>query len=106
LQGQDLSKALSDCNAAVKLSAAASPLNARILNSRGLVRLRLGDYDKSIGDYDASLQVLPKDAWALYGRGIDKLRKKHTTEGEADIAEAMKRWPKIADEFARRGISP
>jgi tetratricopeptide (TPR) repeat protein/predicted aspartyl protease len=105
LQGQELDLALSDCNAAFKGSVKSSPLNAAILDSRGLVRLRLGDYDKSIADYDASLQILPKDAWALYGRGIGQLRKKKTREGEADIADAMKLWPKVADEFARRGIS-
>jgi tetratricopeptide (TPR) repeat protein/predicted aspartyl protease len=106
LQGQELAQALSDCNAALKLSAKSSPTYARILNGRGLVRLRLGDYDKSIADYDASLQIVPKDAWSVYGRGIDKLRKKRTPEGEADIAYAKKLWPKVADEFTRRGITP
>jgi tetratricopeptide (TPR) repeat protein/predicted aspartyl protease len=106
LQGQDLSKALSDCNAALRLSAKTSPASAHILDSRGLVRLRLGDYQKSIADYDASLQIVPKDAWSLYGRGIDKLREKKTLEGEADLAEAVKLWPKIAEEFTRRGIAP
>jgi tetratricopeptide (TPR) repeat protein len=106
VQGRDLDKALSDCNAALKRSAKASPLNARILDSRGLVRLRLGDYDKSLADYDASLKIRPNDAWALYGRGIDELRKKKPVEGEADMAAAVNIWPKIADEFARRGITP
>jgi tetratricopeptide (TPR) repeat protein len=106
LQGQDLSKALSDCNSALKLSVKSSPANAHILDSRGLVRLRMGDYEKSIADYDASLQVTPKDAWSLYGRGIDKLRENKTPEGEADMADAVKLWPKIADEFTRRGIAP
>jgi tetratricopeptide (TPR) repeat protein len=106
VQGRDLDKALSDCNAALKRSAKASPLNARILDSRGLVRLRLGDYDKSLADYDASLKIRPKDASALYGRGIDELRKKKPAEGEADIAAAINIQPKIADEFARRGITP
>jgi tetratricopeptide (TPR) repeat protein len=106
VQGRDLDKALSDCNAALKRSAKASPLNARILDSRGLVRLRLGDYDKSLADYDASLKIRPKDAWSLYGRGIDELRKKKPAEGEADMAAAVNIQPKIADEFARRGITP
>jgi tetratricopeptide (TPR) repeat protein len=106
VQGQDLAKALSDCNDALSRAAKGTPLYARILNSRGLVRLRLGDYDKSIADYDASLKLSPKDAWSYYGRGIDKLRKKKTSEGEADIAEAVKLKPTIADEFTRRGVSP
>jgi tetratricopeptide (TPR) repeat protein/predicted aspartyl protease len=106
MQGRELDQALSDCNTALRLSGKSSPLNAGILNSRGLVRLRLGDYDKSIADYGASLQLQPQDAWALYGRGIDRLRKKKTAEGEADIAAAVKLWPKVADEFSRRGITP
>ncbi len=106
LQGQDLAKALSDCDSALKRSVKASPLSASVLNGRALVRLRLGDYDKSIADYDAALQIQPKDPWSFYGRGIDKLRKGKTPEGEADIAQAVKLWPKIADEFMRRGITP
>jgi tetratricopeptide (TPR) repeat protein/predicted aspartyl protease len=106
LQGQDLAKALSDCDSALKRSVKASPLSASVLNGRALVRLRLGDYDKSIADYEAALQIQPKDAWSFYGRGIDKLRKGKTPEGEADIAQAVKLWPKIADDFTRRGITP
>jgi hypothetical protein len=70
------------------------------------VQLRLGAYDKSMSDYDASLKIGPKDAWAWYGRGIDKIRKQKTADGEADISQAMALWPKIADEFTRRGIAP
>ena len=106
LQGQGLEMALADCNAALRLSDKSSKFAAKVLDSRGLVRMRLRDYNKSIADYDASLQVLPKDAWSLYGRGIDKLRTKRTPEGEADIAAALKVWPKVADEYTRRGITP
>jgi tetratricopeptide (TPR) repeat protein/predicted aspartyl protease len=106
LLGQDLAKALDNCNAAFKLAAKASPLSAAILNGRGLVRLRLGDYDKSIADYDASLKVSPKSASALYGRGVAKTRNKKTAEGEADIADAIKIAPNIEEQFKKRGITP
>jgi tetratricopeptide (TPR) repeat protein len=106
VSGQDLAKALDNCNAAFKLAAKASPLSAGILNSRGLVRLRLGDYDKSIADYDASLKVSPKSAVALYGRGVAKIKDKKTTEGEADIADAIKIAPNIEEQFKKRGIAP
>ena len=106
LQEQELAKALADCNRAFSLSAKASPSSAAVLDSRGLVRLRMGDYDKAIADYDESLKIAPKRAWPLYGRGVAKMRKKKTEEGEADIAAAAKVWPKIADEFNRRGITP
>ncbi len=106
LQGVDLELALKDCNAALKRAAKSSGFYAKVSDSRGLVRLRLGDYEGSMADYDASLKQNPKSAWSLYGRGIDKLRKQKTPEGEADIAQATALSPKIADEFNRHGIAP
>jgi tetratricopeptide (TPR) repeat protein len=104
LLGQDLTAALSDCNKAIRLSVKGE--NAHILDSRGLVRLRLGDFDKSIADYDAALKLQPTSAWSQYGRGVAKIRRNKRAEGEADIADATKIAPKIADEFSRRGIAP
>ncbi len=106
LQGQDLAAALRDCNAALRRSDKASPMAAAIFDSRGLVRLRLGDYDKSIADYDESLKLVANSAWPLYGRGVAKLRKRNTAEGEADIAQAKSLSAAVADEFKRRGIIP
>lgn len=106
VQGQDLAKALSDCNDALSRATKGTSLRAHILSNRGLVRLRLGDYDKSIADYDESLKASPMEPAAYYGRGIDKLRKKKTSEGDADIAQALKLKPAIGDEFARRGLIP
>jgi tetratricopeptide (TPR) repeat protein len=104
LLGQDLTAALADCNKAEGLSAKGA--DAAILDSRGLVRLRLGDYGKAIADYDASLKLKPKNAWSLYGRGIAKIRSHHATEGEGDIAEAVVIAPGIAERFKARGIAP
>jgi tetratricopeptide (TPR) repeat protein len=106
LGGVDLALALKDCNAALKRADKSSPFYARAANSRALVLLRQGDYAKSIADYDAALKINPKDAWSWYGRGIDKLREHQTAEGEADMAQARALWPKVDEEFARRGIAP
>jgi len=106
LQGADLSKAQSDCSAALKLAPKGSQFYAHILEHRGFVRLRLGDYDKSIADYDDSLKFAPQDSWSLYGRGIAKIRRQKTAEGQADLEAAKKLSPQIADAFARRGINP
>jgi tetratricopeptide (TPR) repeat protein/predicted aspartyl protease len=106
LLGQDLDTALNDCNIALKLSGKSAPFTARILNSRGLVRLRRGEYDKSLADYDDSMKLNPKDAWVLYGRGIDKVRQGKSAEGEADMAAATALWPPIEDEFKSHGIAP
>jgi tetratricopeptide (TPR) repeat protein len=104
--GLELDKALSDCDTALRRSARSNPYNARILNSRGLVRLRMGDYDRSIADYDASLKQSANDALALYGRGVAKMRKSKAAQGAADIADAEKLRPAIAEEFKKRGIVP
>jgi tetratricopeptide (TPR) repeat protein/predicted aspartyl protease len=107
VQGQDLEKALDDCNAAYRRGdKSVHPGIAAILGSRGLVRLRLGNYDKAIADYDESLRLAPKNASSLYGRGIARLRKNKTAEGEADLAQAKALSSTVAKEFEDRGITP
>jgi predicted aspartyl protease/tetratricopeptide (TPR) repeat protein len=106
LAGSDLSLALKDCDAALKRAGKGSPFYAKVADSRGLVFLRLGDYAKSIADYDAAIAIVPKNAWSWYGRGIDKLRQHQTAAGDADITQAKSLEPKIAEAFARHGIEP
>ena len=102
----DLQRATKDCDLALKHATKDSAFYAEVSATRGLLLFRLGDYDKSIADYDASLKITPKNAPALYGRGIDKLRKQKTPEGQADIAQAIELSPKIAESFNRLGIAP
>jgi len=106
IEGADLAFALKDCNAALKRAPKSSPFYATVANSRGLVFLRMGDYEQSLVDYNASLKINPKNASSLYGRGIDKLRKQRTADGDADIALATAIRPQITEEFKRRGILP
>jgi predicted aspartyl protease/tetratricopeptide (TPR) repeat protein len=106
LAGSDLPLALKDCNAALKRAGKGTPLYARVAESRGLVFLRLGEYAKSIADYDASIAIAPKSAWGWYGRGIDKLRQHQNAAGDADIAEAKSLSATIAEEFTHYGILP
>ena len=106
LRGLELPKALSDCDAALRLTGRSNPLAIAILNGRGLVQLRMTEYDKSIADYDDALKLAPKNASVLYGRGIDKLRKKKTAEGNADLAAATALSAPIADQFKLHGIVP
>jgi tetratricopeptide (TPR) repeat protein/predicted aspartyl protease len=105
LLGTDLAKALGDCDAALRRTDKANPAYARMQGNRGLVQLRLGAFDKSIADYDASLKSIPKNPWSLYGRGIAKSKLKRPSEGEADMAAAAALYPQIADRFARYGIA-
>ncbi len=106
LGGIELQRALKDCNEALRHAGKSSPFYADAAYSRGLVWLRLGNYEKSIADFDASLKITPHSAWSLYGRGIDKMRAKKTSEGEADIAQAKAISADIADSFGRYGIAP
>jgi tetratricopeptide (TPR) repeat protein len=101
LDGQELDKALADCNTALKLK----PNTADFLDSRGLVYLRQSNYDRAIADYDAALHLQPKIAWSLYGRGVARLHKGFTAEGQADITAATALEPKIAERAANFGIT-
>jgi tetratricopeptide (TPR) repeat protein len=102
LTGQGLDLALDDCNFAVRKF----PKAASFLDSRGLVYLRLGKYDKAIADYDAALALNPKIAWSLYGRGLARQHMGQTAAGATDIGAAEALAPKIAEEAARDGIVP
>lgn len=102
LLGQDLRKALDDCNQALR----AAPESAGAYDGRGLIRLRTGEYKPSINDYDTALKLQPKIAWCLYGRGLDRLYLGQTTQGEADIAAAVELVADIATRAAKFGIAP
>lgn len=102
LLGQDLDKAMADCDAALKLV----PGSANILDSRGLVHLSLGHFDLAIADYDAALKQNPAIAWSLYGRGIARLRVGQTAAGKADIAAAAVLQPDLPADAAKFRITP
>ena len=95
-------QALADCNAALKIKANA----ADVIDTRGLVYLKLGQTDNAIKDYDAAFKLDPKLAGSLYGRGIAKTRKGDRNSGNVDFAAAKAIKPDIAEEFARYGLRP
>lgn len=102
LRGTELALALKDCNAAL----AGMPHNPSFLDSRGLVRMRMGDFAKAIADYD---EVLARDdtvAWSHYGRGIARLRLGQKEAGEADLAKAKSLDPSLAERAKKLGIAP
>jgi tetratricopeptide (TPR) repeat protein len=76
------------------------------LGYHGFVRYRMGRYDKAISDYNDVLKLNPKAALSLYSRGLAKIRAKKIAEGEADMAQALKMEPGVADQFNRLGITP
>lgn len=102
LAGQDLDRALADCNAALKIRSG----DPTFLDSRGLVQLRRGDNDRAIADYDAVLKLQPRRAWAIYGRGLARQRKGMKAEGDADIAAATAIDKNLPARFKVLGVAP
>lgn len=102
LWGQELNKAEADCAAALR----ARPDNAGFLDSRGWLKYRRGQFDKSIQDFDAALKQQPKLASSLYGRGLSELRLGNRAAGESDLAAATALQAKVADQFEAYGITP
>jgi tetratricopeptide (TPR) repeat protein len=100
--GQELEKALDDCNAALKLE----PQSSAVLDSRAFVELRLGRFEAAVSDYDTALAKVPNQAPSLYGRGIAERRKGDKQKGDADIAAARQLEAGVADTFDRVGVTP
>lgn len=102
LAGKQLDEALADCNMALTLE----PDTAAFFDSRGLVYLRRRDYDRAIADYDRAIDLQSKDPWSYYGRGVARLHKGLSADGQADIATATALQPRITEEATKRGIGP
>jgi tetratricopeptide (TPR) repeat protein len=100
LAGQELDRALDDCDRAIRLA----PGTAQYLDSRGMVRLRRQEYDKAIADYDAALKLAPQISWSLFGRGVARLHQGQTAEGQTDIAAATQLAPELPEQAAKLGI--
>ena len=100
--GIDLAKAMDDCNASIALD----PEDANNYDSRGMVRLKMGDAAGAFADYDKAMTYGVEKASYLYGRGIAAIRLGHMVAGEADLARAAALDPGIAARYAKDGIQP
>jgi tetratricopeptide (TPR) repeat protein len=98
---QHLHQALDDCNKGLALDIA----DPWILDSRGLVYLKLGEFAKAVDDYDEALKRDPKNPDSLYGRGVAKKRKGDIVGGNADIKLAIDQQKNIAEKFAKYGVT-
>jgi tetratricopeptide (TPR) repeat protein len=94
-----LKQALADCNEALRLK----PDNSATRNSRAFVFLKMTQLDAAVSDYDAALAANPNQAFALYGRGLARLKNEDPL-GETDIAAAKAMQPDIGQEYSRYGI--
>ena len=77
-----------------------------MLDSRAFVYFRLGQFDKAVADDNAALGIAPKAASTLYVRGLAKRRLGNAAGGDADLAAAKAIYPKVADAYARLGVTP
>jgi tetratricopeptide (TPR) repeat protein len=98
----DLNRALKDCNGALSRMAH----SAALLDSRAMVRLRMGDYPHALADYDEALKAGSDTAWTHYGRGIAELKLGRKADGDADIAKARSLDAEIIEQAKKRGIVP
>jgi predicted aspartyl protease/tetratricopeptide (TPR) repeat protein len=105
VHNEDLVTGLSDCNRALRLGDKKSPNYVHLYESRAMIELRQANYDKAISDFDAALKTMPKNALALYGRGVAESKKNKNDAGQADIDAAQSLAPKIADWYQRCGIA-
>ncbi len=96
----DLDDALDDCNEAVRWASG----NPAFLDSRGLVRLRRGQFDRAIDDYDKALEIAPEMAWSLYGRSLAHRAEGEDAKAEADLAAAISADEGIVEEAGRFGL--
>jgi predicted aspartyl protease/tetratricopeptide (TPR) repeat protein len=106
LQSQELSDAASDCNTAIRRADKKNANNSHWWVDRAVLRLRTGDLDKGISDCDDALKMMPKNARALYVRGVLESRKNKKSQSEADVASAKSLDPKVAEVFEHFGIVP
>lgn len=102
-----LPAALADCTAAIKRL---GPVPA-VVDSRAMVKLRMGDLAGALADYDAVLAKAPKQAASLYMRGWTRRANAKEDAGqlklaEADFAAAKAIDPDIADQFKPYGFAP
>jgi tetratricopeptide (TPR) repeat protein/predicted aspartyl protease len=101
LWNRDLDKALADCNQALRLS----PTWDSPLMGRAMIRLRQGQYDSALGDFDRVARDGLKTAWVLYGRGLARCAVGKTADGEADLKAAAEMDPDLPAQAKRYGLS-
>lgn len=94
-----LESALAECNAALVLA----PGSPTILDSRALVRFRMGQLEGALADFDAALKLRPRQAGSLYGRALVKAAMGHG-DGVADFALAREIAPGIEAEYTAYGL--
>ncbi len=99
--GQDLDRAVGDCNRALDIGAR----NDLALEGRGLARLRQGKPDQALTDLQAALQARPKWPEAQYLRGLARTALGHGAEGREDQITALSTGPRLGERMKALGLA-
>jgi tetratricopeptide (TPR) repeat protein len=103
--GRDLNDALDDCQHGLLLQ----PNAYQMFGARAFAYLARSDYQLAIADFDTELGLAASEAkaraYALYGRGLAKLRSGNRDSGRSDLTSAQLLDPTIADQFRSWGFS-
>ena len=101
-ENRHLHRALRECDRAL----ARLPGSTPVLDSRGLVDLRLGNWRHALRDYDAALEAHPHRPLPLYGRGLAELHLGKTSAAHTDFAAAQRIDADTARRYAQIGLAP
>ena len=96
-----IEEAMEQCTRAVERAPDAAPA----LDSRAMVRFRLGHLDEAIADLDEALELAPSLAASRYLRGVIRLEKGDKA-GRRDIETALRMAPQLAAFYSRHGVAP
>ena len=79
--------------------------NPKDLHNQAMEKVKQGDYQGAIADYDQALKVGPQDAEAYYGRGAARLELGDYHGAIADYSQALRINPQDADAYYNRGVA-
>lgn len=95
-----LDRALEECQAALKLD----PDEPHVLDSRGMIYLRMGRFKEARSDFDRALRQFPQQANSLFARAVLRARTGDWDGARKDAQAALRLWPHAAETFQRWGI--
>jgi tetratricopeptide (TPR) repeat protein len=98
----ELPQAQKDCDDAIRFDSGA----IEAFDARGLLKLRLGQWDGAIADYSAALALEPRSYRSLFARGVARLRKGEREAGERDLASARRYSFDVDLELRESGVAP
>ncbi|MBL8545293.1 MAG: hypothetical protein JNL81_02450 [Hyphomonadaceae bacterium] len=101
VNNDNLDAALADCHAAL-----AAENDANVLDSRGLVFYKRGEFVASLADYEAAVALQPERGHFLYGRGLARAALGMNAEAQADFARAEELEPGIGRAYETYNILP